>query len=62
MNPRLVAITGQLKGQVITLMAERSNDHGFSNQVAVIDLATNGQARLAAGQLVAAVETKRGAN
>jgi hypothetical protein len=34
MNPRLVAFTGPLKGQAITLMAETSIGRGSSNQVA----------------------------
>ena len=61
MNPRLVALSGPLKGQIITLTAETSIGRGSSNQGAVIDFAGNGQARLAAGQVVAEVETERGA-
>src|SRR5215475_10813773 len=37
MNPRLVALTGPLKGQVITLMAETSIGRGSSNHIAVSD-------------------------
>ncbi len=35
MNPRLVAIEGLLKGQVITLMANTSIGRGSSNQIAI---------------------------
>jgi Nif-specific regulatory protein len=37
MNPRLVALTGPLKGQVITLAAETSIGRGSSNHIAVSD-------------------------
>ena len=37
MNPRLVALTGPLKGQVITLTAETSIGRGSSNQIAISD-------------------------
>src|SRR5262249_59139359 len=37
MNPRLVALTGPLKGRVITLMAETSIGRGSSNHIAVSD-------------------------
>src|SRR5262249_44144333 len=37
MNPSLVALTGPLKGQVITLMAETSIGRGSSNHIAVSD-------------------------
>jgi transcriptional regulator with GAF, ATPase, and Fis domain len=37
MNPRLVALTGPLKGQVITLMEETSIGRGSSNHIAVSD-------------------------
>src|SRR5262245_2610484 len=37
MNPRLVALSGPLKGQVITLTAETSIGRGSSNQVAISD-------------------------
>ncbi len=37
MNPRLVALSGPLKGQVLTLTAETSIGRGSSNQVAVSD-------------------------
>ncbi|MGH9940664.1 MAG: sigma 54-interacting transcriptional regulator [Blastocatellia bacterium] len=37
MNPRLVALTGPLKGQVITLTAETSIGRGSSNHIAVSD-------------------------
>jgi Nif-specific regulatory protein len=37
MNPRLVALTGPLKGQIITLMAETSIGRGSSNHIAVSD-------------------------
>src|SRR5262245_60568047 len=37
MNPRLVALTGPLKGQVITLTAETSIGRGSSNYIAVGD-------------------------
>jgi Nif-specific regulatory protein len=37
MNPRLVALTGPLKGQVITLTAETSIGRGSSNHIAVGD-------------------------
>src|SRR5262245_44313898 len=37
MNPRLVALTGPLKGQVITLMAETSIGRGSSNHLAISD-------------------------
>src|SRR5262245_62398871 len=37
MDPRLVALTGPLKGQVITLTAETSIGRGSSNQVAISD-------------------------
>ena len=37
MNPRLVALTGPLKGQIITLAAETSIGRGSSNHIAVSD-------------------------
>src|SRR5262245_20007746 len=37
MNPRLVALTGPLKGQIITLTAETSIGRGSSNHIAVAD-------------------------
>jgi Nif-specific regulatory protein len=37
MNPKLVALTGPLKGKVITLMAETSIGRGSSNHIAVSD-------------------------
>src|SRR5262245_19311954 len=37
MNPRLVALSGPLKGQVITLTAETSIGRGSSNNVAISD-------------------------
>ena len=37
MNPRLVALTGPLKGQIIMLAAETSIGRGSSNHIAVSD-------------------------
>src|SRR5262247_3814611 len=37
MNPRLVALTGPLKGQIITLTAETSIGRGSSNHITVAD-------------------------
>ena len=37
MNPRLVALTGPLKAQVITLTAETSIGRGSSNHIVVSD-------------------------
>src|SRR4029434_4671570 len=37
MNPRLVALSGPLRGQIITLKAETSIGRGSSNQVAISD-------------------------
>src|SRR5262247_3428965 len=49
MNPRLVALSGPLKGQVITLTAETSIGRGSSNNVAISDAALSRRHSLITG-------------